>query len=97
MAEKHELAFPVLSDLGNRVARQYRLVFTVSEHLRPMYAGFGIDLPKNNGDDSFELPIPGTFVVDRNGIVFDAFVDPDYKKRIEPERILEALAKLTRS
>jgi peroxiredoxin len=97
MAEKHELAFPVLSDVGNHVARQYGLVFTVSEHLRPMYAGFGIDLPKNNGDDSFELPVPATFVVDCDGIVRDAFVDPDYKKRMDPERIIEALVKLTRS
>jgi peroxiredoxin len=97
MAEKHELAFPVLSDVGNRIARQYGLLFTVSEKLRPMYARFGIDLPKSNGDDSFELPVPGTFVLDRDGIVRDAFVDPDYKKRMEPERILEALATLTRS
>ena len=97
MAEKHELAFPVLSDVDNRVARQYGLVFTVSAHLRPLYAGFGIDLPKVNGSDSFELPVPGTFVVDRNGIVRDAFVDADYKKRMEPERIIEALAGLTRS
>ena len=54
-------------------------------------------LPKVNGSDSFELPVPGTFVVDSNGIVRDAFVDPDYKKRMEPERIIEALAGLTRS
>jgi peroxiredoxin len=97
MAEKHELAFPVLSDVGNRIGRQYGLLFTVSEKLRPMYAGFGIDLSKSNGDESFELPVPGTFVLDTDGIVRDAFVDPDYKKRVEPEQIVKALAGLTGS
>lgn len=91
LAEKHALSFPVLSDVGALVARDYGLVFTVSERLRPLYAGFGIDLPKSNGVDSFELPVPGTFVVDRNALIRAAFVDPDYKKRMEPEEILAVL------
>jgi peroxiredoxin len=90
-AEKFALSFPVLSDLGNAVARRFGLVFTVSEQLRPLYAGFGIDLPRYNGTDSFELPIPATFVVDRAGIIRAAHADPDYKRRMEPEQIIDAL------
>ena len=59
-AEKNELEFSVLSDVGNDVAGEYGLVFTLPEALRPIYAEFGIDLPSYNGDDSFELPVPAT-------------------------------------
>ena len=59
-AERLKLTFEVLSDVGNRVARQFGIVFTLSEELRPIYAGFGIDIPAANGDDTFELPMPAT-------------------------------------
>ena len=93
--EKHQLTFEVLSDLGNEVARQFGLVFQLPAALRTIYEGFGIDLPKTQGNDRFELPIPGTFVIDRHGMVVMAFVDPDYTTRLEPSEIVEALLALT--
>lgn len=89
--EKHALAFTVLSDQRNRVARDFGIVFTLPEALRPIYAKFGIDLPAWNGDDSFELPVPATYVIGRNGIIVDGFVNTDYMQRMEPERILDIL------
>ncbi len=90
-AEKNNLTFAVLSDVGNVVARKFELVFTLTEELRPLYKEFGIDLEKSNGDDSFELPVPATFVVDSSGIIVTAFVNADYKQRMEPEEIINAL------
>ena len=92
--EKHQLTFEVLSDVGNEVARQFGLVFQVPAELRAVYESFGIDLPKTQGNDRFELPIPGTFVIDRDGTVVTAFVDPDYTKRLEPNEIVEVLRAL---
>ncbi|GMQ99514.1 MAG: peroxiredoxin-like family protein [Zetaproteobacteria bacterium] len=89
--EKHALAFAVCSDTGNRVARDFGIVFTLPEILRPIYAKFGIDLPAWNGDGSFELPVPATYVLDRNGIILDGFVNTDYMQRMEPERIIDIL------
>ncbi|MDQ6958567.1 MAG: peroxiredoxin-like family protein [Mariprofundaceae bacterium] len=89
--EKHALAFTVLSDRGNRVVRDFGIVFTLPEALRPIYAKFGIDLPARNGDDSFELPVPATYVIGRNGIIMGGFVNTDYMQRMEPERILDIL------
>ena len=85
------LTFPVLSDLGNEVARAYGLVFTVPESIRPHYEKFGIDLPATNGDDSFELPVPATYVIDSGGTIRWAHVDLDYTKRAEPADVLKAL------
>lgn len=93
-AEKLELAFPVLSDAGNAVAESFGLVFTLSEALREVYAGFGIDLPAANGDDTFRLPIPATYVIRADGTVAWRFADPDYTKRAEPDEVIAALEAL---
>jgi peroxiredoxin len=89
--EKNALAFPVLSDVGNQVARQFGLVFTLPEALRPIYQSFGIDLVAYNGNDHFELPIPATYGVRPNGEIFYAFADADYTKRAEPSEVVAAL------
>ncbi len=89
--EKKQLTFPVLTDQGNRVAREFKLVFALSETLRQLQTHFGSVLPKFNGDDSWELPMPGTFVLDRQGVVKLASVDPNWMVRVEPSTILEAL------
>lgn len=92
LAEKHALAFPVLSDAGNQVARQFGLVFTLDASLRPVYELFGIDLPAYNGDPSFELPVPATYLLERDGTIAGAWIDVDYRRRAEPSDVLATLA-----
>jgi peroxiredoxin len=91
---ENPFSFEILSDEGNRVADRFGLVFTLAEELRPIYRGFGIDLTEYDGNDSFTLPIPATYVVDRDGTIVHSFVDADYTKRMEPDEIVEALEKL---
>lgn len=86
--------FPILSDPGNEIARAYGLVHTLPEYLRPVYEKFGIDLPAANGDESFELPVPATYVIAKDGTIRWAHVDLDYTARAEPADILAALAAL---
>lgn len=90
-AEKNDLSFEVLSDQGNAVARQFGLEFVVAEELRPIYQSFGLDIPAFNGDASFTLPIPATYVVGSDGKVIYKFADVDYSKRAEPGDLLNAL------
>jgi peroxiredoxin len=92
MAAKHKLGFEVLSDAGNRVARRYGLVFSLAEPLRGLYKEkLGVDVQEYNADKSYDLPMPGTFIVAADGIIRYAFVDPDYTLRLEPEEILKSL------
>jgi peroxiredoxin len=91
---KNFLQYVVLSDAGNRVARQFGLVYPLADALKTMYLGAGVDLAAYNGDTSWELPLPGTFIVDRGGTVRMAYVDIDYTQRLEPSRILQCLASL---
>ena len=92
--EKNELEFEVLSDVGNSVARQFGLVFTLPENLRSVYEGFGLDLPAHNGDRTFELPISATYVVATDGTVTYAFADADYTRRADSSDVLQALETL---
>lgn len=95
-AEKNGLTFHVLSDTGNQVARQFGLVFTLPADLREFYLSLGIDLPKQNGDGSWELPLPATYLVDQSGIIRDVFVSTDYVKRMEPSDIINGLNRIAR-
>ena len=90
--EKYELEFPVLSDPNNQVAKKFGLVFEAAKELIPLFKeNFNWDLVAINGTETVELPIPATYVVDRKGIIQYAFVDADYTRRAEPEKILEVL------
>ncbi|MGA3683726.1 peroxiredoxin-like family protein [Pseudomonas graminis] len=87
--QKNELEFTVLSDVGNQLAKRLGILFPQPDSMRPVFAGYAIDLAVRNGDDSLEVPVPATFLVDRLGTIRNAFVDPDYTKRIEPATALE--------
>jgi peroxiredoxin len=93
--EKNSLTFHVLSDAGNKVAKEFGLVFQLPTDLREFYLSLGIDLSVHNGDQSYELPLPATYVIDRGGIIRAVFADADYVKRMEPAEILAALRTLT--
>lgn len=89
--EKHELEFEVLSDVGNQVAVQFGLVFTLPDSLRTIYDSFGIDVAAHNGEASFKLPIPASYVVATDGTIVNAFVNADYSQRIEPSSLVDAI------
>ena len=90
-SEKHRLEFPVLSDMGNHVARQFNLAYTLSDSIKPVYDAAGVDLKVHNGDDSKELPFAATYVVSKNGAIVGAHRDGDIRVRLTPETILEWL------
>ena len=91
MADQHKLRFPLLSDAGNKVARQFRLTHRVPESQEAVYRRAFVNLPFTNGDESWELPIPATYILDRDGTVLYASANEDYTQRPEPSDIVLAL------
>lgn len=89
--QKLALKFPVLSDEGNKVAKQFGLVYTLDESLRPIYQAFGINLNAHNGNNSFELPVPATFLIAKDGTVLESYINVDYRERLAPETALSWL------
>lgn len=94
MAKKHNLTFDVLMDKGNKVARQFGLVYTLPDYLRELYLKFGIDLQRFNGDNSWTLPIPARFIIDQDSVIRSVDADPDYTTRLEPSKTVEKLRAL---
>ena len=91
MHDQHKLRFPLLADAGNKVARQFGLTYRVPETQESIYRRAFVNLPFTNGDESWELPIPATYILDRDGTVLYSSADEDYTQRPEPSDILRAL------
>jgi len=85
-AEKNSLAFEVLSDVGNKVAKEYGIVFKLTDEVAEMYNA-AFELNKHNGDQSNELPLAATYIIDQNGDILYAFLDADYRNRAEPSEL----------
>jgi len=90
-SQKNQLSYDVLSDVGNKVARLYRVAFDLPAELQEFYKTLGIDLAAHNGPSSDQLPLAATFLIDRNGLIRAACADADYVKRMEPDDIVAAL------
>jgi peroxiredoxin len=95
MRDQHRLRFPLLSDAGNRVARQFGLTYRVPDEQKSIYQRAFVNLPFVNGDESWELPIPATYVIDRDGAVIFASANEDYTERPEPKDIVRLIADLS--
>lgn len=85
------LGFPILSDPGNTVAASFGLRFALPAYLVELYKTLGNNLPLINGDDSWTLPMPARYVIDTDGTVIYAEINPDYTRRPEPEDLLPVL------
>ena len=94
-AEKNNLAYPVLSDRNGALAEALGIRFALSETIRPLYEKAGHALAERNGDGTWSLPLPATFVVAKGGRIAAAFIETDYRKRMDPADAIAALASLT--
>ena len=95
LKEKENLEFPILSDVGNEVAEKFGLVFALPEILRPVYAKLGLNIPAANGDDSFRLPIPATYIIDKNRNIVRDFIEINHTQRLEPSSIIDSIKELS--
>jgi peroxiredoxin len=93
-AKEKNFTMQLLSDPGNRAAEKYGLVYTYPEDLKKVYLQLGINLEEYNGDDSWRLPMPARYIIDREGIIRYAKVSVDHTIRVDPEHTLEALKTL---
>jgi peroxiredoxin len=91
MHDQHKLHFPLLSDPGNQVARKFGLVYRVPDYQETVYRRAFVNLPFANGDESWELPIPASFIVGRDGTILYVSANEDYTERPEPGDIVEKL------
>ena len=92
MRDQHKLRFPLLSDAGNKVARQFGLIYPVPDEQKAVYQRAFVNLPFVNGDSGWELPIPATYVIERDGTVLYASANEAYTERPEPVEVVRSLS-----
>ena len=85
--------YSILTDLDNAYALELNLAIWVGQEMKAAMTSAGWDISPFNGNDAWLLPIPATFVVGQDGIVRERFVDPDYRRRMDVEDILDGLKK----
>ena len=91
--EKNNLEFEVLNDIGNKVAREYGVVYKLPDPIGIAYQN-SFDLHKYNGDESDELPLSATYIIAQDGTIKFAFLDAEYRNRAEPAELLKILASI---
>ncbi|KAA0567047.1 peroxiredoxin-like family protein [Rossellomorea aquimaris] len=92
--EKNELDYFVLSDEGNEVADEYKLVYKLPPYLVDIYKDKGLDLEKANDSDSWTLPVSATYIIKQDGTIAYEYTKADYKDRVEPSGVVEKLKSL---
>jgi peroxiredoxin len=86
--------FPVLTDLDNGYALSLNLAIWLGAEIQRLLSYQ--DMARFHGNDGWVLPIPAVFVVGRDGLVKARFVDPDFRRRMEIDDLLEALEHASR-
>jgi peroxiredoxin len=88
---KHALGFDILSDEQQAVIRKFNLQFIVPLPVEEVYKMIGLNLPEHTADGTWNLPVPATFILDKQGVIRARHVDVNYMQRMEPVDILNAL------
>jgi len=91
LKHKNGFVYDILYDKGNEVAKQFGIAFALPEPLRPIHEAFGMDIPAHNGDNTFELPLAATYVIDKKGEITYAYVNANWMERAEPEEFISLL------
>jgi len=91
---ENHLTFPLLCDLDLAVALSLGLAIPIGEHIATMLTDDGVQLSQLHGGTGWLLPIPATFVIARDGTIATCYVDPDFRRRLDPADILAALGQL---
>lgn len=91
---KNKIPFLLLSDADVAAAKAFGLAFRVDDDTMKKYSGFGIDLEKASGQKHHALPVPAVYIVDKTGKIVFAHSNPDYRQRLDVERIISELEKL---
>jgi len=94
-AQKNNLTFDVLRDVGSQVAYAYGIAFEIPDELKALYTELRLALPDSNGTDDWLLPVPVTFVIGNNSRIALAHVDIDYRNRLEPAEAIAVLEHTT--
>jgi peroxiredoxin len=91
LKHKNGFEYDILYDKSNEVAKKFGIAFALPEPLRPIHEAFGMDIPAHNGDNTFELPLAATYVINKRGEITYAYLNANWMERAEPEDFIGSL------
>lgn len=95
LADQYQLSFPLLSDVKGQVMRDYQLAWEIPNTIREQYLTlFGRDLSAINTSSGWVLPVPATYILNRDGVIVERYVNEDYTTRMEPSEVVDVLKSL---
>jgi len=89
--KRFNFTFPIYRDEDNQIAKKFGLAFTLDKKVIEFYRDFKISLPESHGNNKQEIPMPGTYVINRQGLIVFAYFNADPAKRADPQTVLKAL------
>jgi len=90
----HDLTFKVIYDCQEQIMKDYDVMFDVAKAYQDsILKHISVDIAKNNGRDVAHLPVPATYIINREGIIVAVYFDPDYHKRASVKWMINNLAK----
>jgi len=89
--QRHDFTYPLLSDPGNKVAESFGVAYTVPEPMQRHYRSILVNIPFLNGDESWRLPLPATFVISQSGEILFSEAHADYRVRPDPQDVMATL------
>lgn len=93
LSEKYSLDYEILYDKNNTIAKEFGIVYTLSDEVIATYDKLKVDILEANRNGTYDLPFPATFIVNKNYEIIYTFVDENYRKRCEPKTIIDVIKK----
>lgn len=94
MKDRRGVSFRMLADVDNGLALLFGLLFRLPQQIIDLYRSWDVDLPKRQGNEGWMIPVPATYLVDRDGIIRLAFVEADFRIRLDPLKLIDAVKQL---
>ena len=91
----NKLSFPILTDRSGELAAKFGIRWRLQDYVVKFHQMFGFDLPKIHGDGQWNLPMPARYIIDTDGMVAYAEVNPDYTRRPDPSDLFPVLERLS--
>jgi peroxiredoxin len=96
LKREHGLDLTVLSDVDHGVSMAFGVLFSVPDETKAYYSNLGVDMAMRHGSADWMLPLPATYVIDQNGVIQQALVEPDFTIRPEPSEILRCIREIAK-
>jgi peroxiredoxin len=88
----HNLSFTVIYDCQEKIMKDYDVIFKVTKAYQDkILTTLSTDIAKNNGREAARLPVPATYIINRDGTIVAVHFDPNFENRATVKWMIQHL------